>query len=80
MTKTKIIKSAVILIIGLATFFFYTKTKEETDSKNIDDPEKALIETKKALTLVSTQLNIGMKNVLYIQEYEFTKSKIFIAQ
>ena len=80
MTKTKIIKSALILILGLATFFFYPKTKEEACSKNIDDPEKAFIETKKALTLVSTELNIGMKNVLYIQEYEFTKSKIFISQ
>lgn len=33
---------------------------------------------KKALSLLSANVNVGIESVMYVQEYKITKEKIFI--
>lgn len=47
------------------------------DLGTYEDPKKALIETQKVFTLLSSNLNKGYESVHYINEYEIAKDKIF---
>jgi hypothetical protein len=47
------------------------------DLGTYESPELAFKETQKALALLSSNVNIGIESVRYIQEYEVTKSRVF---
>ncbi len=79
-------KSKKIFIIGflitsvLVGFYVYTNhEKKETNHElgTCTSPEEAFIETHKALQLVSKNINSGMKNAAYLEEYDTTKKMIF---
>jgi hypothetical protein len=42
-----------------------------------DDPEIALKETQKVITMLSQNINLGYKSVQYVDEYEIAKNKLF---
>jgi hypothetical protein len=72
------IAASVVVLFGIATFM-YTNEKAATsgDLGSFDDPEIALAETQKALTLVSQKINVGKQSIRYINEYQKSKNKIF---
>lgn len=75
------IAASFVVLAGVATFMFTNTTKEKpsnlSDLGTYDDPEVALAETQKALTLVSQKINVGMGSVNYINEYERSKNRVF---
>ena len=70
---------AVLLGIGMYVFFNYDtlNTKEKKELGTYDDPEVALLQTQKALSLLSNNVNVGIESVNYIQEYQNSKKIIF---
>lgn len=68
--------SVGLILIGM---FFLNGCKKNTteDLGTFTDPKVALIETHKALTLLSKNLNKGYESASYLTEYETTKDKIF---
>lgn len=78
-TCFSIVASGLILL-GFGTYL-YLSDKRVDKNPNLgtyENPEIAFKETQKALALLSYQLNIGMKSVSYVQEYNKAKAKIFI--
>ncbi|AXT59024.1 hypothetical protein D1816_01205 [Aquimarina sp. AD10] len=62
--------------IALITGLFLTRTNpppEKVDT--FEDPEIALQETKKILSMVSQYMNEGKQGLVYLKEFENTKSK-----
>lgn len=77
-TWLSIAASVVVLLgIGTATYLNYNKS-EQQDLGSYDKPEVALKETQKALALLSENVNVGIKTVQYVQEYETAKEKVFL--
>jgi hypothetical protein len=54
-----------------------TKNKTTGELGTYDDPEVAFRETQKALNLVSENVNVGIKSVEYVNEYQESKNLIF---
>lgn len=65
-----IVFSAVVI----AVIFFYRQKQKALEV------EKTFTETKEALLLLSENINIGMKSVEYINEYENSRDLIFKKQ
>ena len=74
------VAASAVVLLGIATFFMINND-ELVNRKNelgtYKSPEMAFKETQKALALLSSNVNIGMESVMYVQEYENTKNKIF---
>lgn len=71
---------ASLIIVGVGLGFYwntYTKSVPTSELGTYSDPEMALKETQKALSLLSKHVNTGYKSVEYIDEYENTKNIIF---
>jgi len=68
-----------MMIIGLLCVGMLgcEKARVEDDLGTFNDPKKALIETKKALVLLSNTLHKGYESASLLTEYEQTKNKIF---
>lgn len=66
----------VLLSVGTYTIFNY-QTKSTNDLGTYEDPEVAFRATQKALSVLSTQVNVGIESVHYINEYEQAKNKVF---
>ncbi len=67
----------IIFITGVFFIINNYQTVSEKDVSSTIETQIAYKETKKALSLLSLHLNIGMKSVVYVQEYENTKNKVF---
>lgn len=74
--------SAIFFSIFFGGIMLYWHcTKQTINEKNKpNNHETAFIETQKALKLLSENLNIGMKSVIYINEYENSIDLIFKRQ
>lgn len=74
------VAASVVVLLGVATFFMIN-TNEPVNHQNelgtYDSPELAFKETQKALALLSSNVNVGIESVMYVQEYENTKNRIF---
>lgn len=71
------IAASFVVLFGLATFYFNSSEPKKEDLGTFDNPEVALVETQKALLMISEQVNVGMKSVSHLNEYEKTKKTIF---
>ena len=72
------IAASLIVAIGTGVFMFSNyPSSSKDDLGTYDDPKVALIETQKALKLLSKHVNTGYKSVEYIDQFEITKNKIF---
>lgn len=73
------IAASIVVLLGMVAFFMIntnqTVTKNELGS--YDSPEKAFAETQKALALLSSNVNVGIESVRYVQEYDNSKNLIF---
>lgn len=71
---------ATTLIVVIAVCVYYTtssKTVALKDCGTCKTTDEAFAETQKALNIISTHLNSGIKSAIYLKEYENTKNKIF---
>lgn len=72
------IAASFVVLSGIATFMYTNETSMVSgDLGTYDDPQMALYETQKALTLVSQKINVGIGSVSYVDEYEQSKNKVF---
>ncbi|MBL0014059.1 MAG: hypothetical protein IPP30_10175 [Flavobacterium sp.] len=73
--------SAVVLLgIGIYAFNNFSEAKTSTELGTFDDPQVAFEETQKALAMLSNHVNTGIESVRYVQTYEDTRDKVFVAE
>jgi len=72
------IAASVVVLLGVGTFAYLNFDSNPEDLGTFDDPQIALQETQKALSLLSNNVNKGIESVQYIQEYENAKEKVFV--
>lgn len=70
------IAASLLFAVGLVTFWDKPLDKQE-DLGSFEDPEIAFKETQKALAMLSENVNVGIKSLKYINEYEKSKKTIF---
>jgi hypothetical protein len=75
------IAASVVVLLGVGMYVFNqfdtADKKEKQELGTYDDPKVALRETEKALKLLSSNVNVGIESVNYIQEYQNSKELIF---
>ncbi len=76
-SKNKWLWMAASIVILLGVGFTFLKSQPTPNLGSFDNPELALEETHKALTLIAENLKQGKQKMQYIQEYENTKQYIF---
>ena len=77
-TKWMTVAASFVVISIIATVvYLQLDTPKQEDLGTFNSPEEAFVETHKALQLVATNINSGMENVSYLEEYENTKKIIF---
>ena len=81
-TSSMLIAASITLLAGIGIYYVFQNQQAESYVKiNANtSPEIALIETQKALQLLSTNVNIGINSVSYINEFHKTKNRIFKEQ
>ena len=74
------IAASVVVSLGIGIYAYYNfdGTNKSQDLGTYDDPEKAFRATQKALSLLSDNVNVGIESVMYVQEYQIAKEKVFI--
>jgi flagellar biosynthesis/type III secretory pathway M-ring protein FliF/YscJ len=78
--KILVFITLVVTILGFIVVMNRQKRTPEDQYQSTNDAQKKFLETKKALMMLSTNINIGMESVKHIEEYEKAKSKIFKKQ
>jgi hypothetical protein len=69
---------AASFIVLFGTALFYMKLNEPNENLGTyDDPEVALIETQKALEMLSENVSYGVESFVVLQEYNKSKKTIF---
>ena len=73
------IAATIVLFLGIGVFFVMNRNMHipQNELGSYDNPEIAFKETQKALALLSTNVNVGLESVMYVQEYENAKNKVF---
>lgn len=76
------IAASVVVLLGVGTYFYVSEKNAapavaQTELGTYDNPEEALAATQKALAILSSNVNVGIESVQYINEYEQSKNKIF---
>jgi hypothetical protein len=72
------IAATVVVLIGAGLYLYTNNVKVQDEGfGTYDDPEIAFQETQKALQLLSTNVNVGIESVKYVNEYQQSKNLIF---
>ncbi len=72
--------ASVVIIAGIGAFYLFNnkQANPEEGLGTYSCPEIAFVETQKALQMLSSNVNVGINSVAYINEFQNTKNKIFI--
>jgi hypothetical protein len=70
------VAASFVILFGTALFYMNSNGTNE-DLGTYDDPEIALIETQKALEMLSENVSYGVESVAVLQEYNESKKTIF---
>lgn len=70
------VAASIVVMLGIGFAWFNNEPQE--DLGTYDNPEVALRETQKALSLLSGNVNKGIESMQYVQEYEDTKNVVFL--
>ncbi|BCY29627.1 hypothetical protein [Flavobacterium okayamense] len=70
------VAASLVALFGTLLYFNNNVTTNQ-DLGTFSNPEEAFIETQKALNMVSTEVNKGVKSIEVLNEYEQTKKTIF---
>lgn len=73
----KWISIAASFVILFGTPLYYNSNVQNEDLGTFDNPETALIETQKALEMLSENVSYGVESVALLQEYNKSKKTIF---
>ena len=74
------VAASVVILLGVVAFFMINTNEpvnHQNDLGTYESPEIAFKETQKALALLSSNVNIGIESVMYVQEYETAKNRVF---
>jgi uncharacterized protein (DUF427 family) len=73
------IAASIVVLFGMIAFFMINTNEPVTQNElgTYETPEEAFRETQKALALLSSNVNIGIESVKYVQEYDNSKNLIF---
>jgi hypothetical protein len=72
------IAASVVVLFGAGLYFYNEATAtQEQGFGTYKNPEIAFQETQKALQLLSTNVNVGIESVKYVNEYQQSKNLIF---
>ncbi|MCF6140597.1 hypothetical protein L1S34_04795 [Flavobacterium sp. K77] len=72
------VAASIVVLVGWSTFaFLQTTASEQSDLGTYEDPKVAFEATQKALSMLSTQVNVGIESVQYVEEYQIAKNKVF---
>jgi hypothetical protein len=71
------IAASVAVIVGIVSYLQYRDVVVNPNLGTYDSPEVALIETQRALAMLSNHVNTGIESVMYIKEYKKSKNLIF---
>ncbi|QSB28167.1 hypothetical protein [Flavobacterium sp. CLA17] len=76
------IAASFVVLLGIGTYFYVSEKNAapvvaQSELGTYDNPEEAMAATQKALSLLSSNVNVGIGSVQYIKEYEQSKNKIF---
>lgn len=73
------IAASTVVVLGSILFFVNNANQNQVSEQLISqqDPEKMFEETQKALALLSSNVNVGMESVMYVQEYEDARNQVF---
>lgn len=69
--------AAVFVLFAGLLFTWNQSSTQQNELGTFDDPKIAMVETLKALELVSRNVNLGMESVIYLNEYNQSKQLIF---
>lgn len=75
--NVKWIGVAASLVALFSTLLYFNSQSDSEDLGTFSSPEEAFVETQKALNMVSTEVNKGVKSIEVLNEYEQTKKTIF---
>lgn len=73
------IAASTVVLLG-SLWFFVNNTNQNQVSEQLisqQDPKKMFEETQRALALLSTNVNVGIESVQYVQEYENARKQVF---
>lgn len=77
-TKWLSIAATIVVIMSIGVFgYLHFETEKTTTLGSYNNPETAFKATQKALSMLSKNVNVGIKNALIIQEFENSKNLIF---
>ena len=73
------IAASVVVLLGVRFFYLNNEKQPEkiADLGTYKNPEIAFKETQKALAMLSTNVNVGIESIQYVQEFETTKNRVF---
>jgi hypothetical protein len=73
------IAASMVVAVGVGSYAFLNteNTPSQSDLGTYEDPKVAFEATQKALSLLSNNINVGIESVLYIEEYQIAKNKVF---
>lgn len=74
--RVKWMSIAAVLVLFLSGIFYFNR-EEKQDLGTFTNPEEAIVETQKALKLLSSEVNQGVESVAVLKEYETTRKTIF---
>lgn len=74
------IAASIAVLVGVVSYVEFRDEAVNTDLGTYDNPEVALVETQRALAMLSNHVNTGIESVIYIKEYKKSKNLIFKQQ
>ena len=78
-TKWYAIAASIVILLGIGTFYLVDQKEPQNNIAlgTYNNPEEAFKETQKALAMLSSNVNVGIESVAYVQEFEVTKNRVF---
>ena len=70
------VAASLVALFGTLLYFNYNQNSDPALG-TFSSPEEALVETQKALEMVSNEMNKGVESMAVLNEYEQTKKSIF---
>ncbi|MDK2772074.1 MAG: hypothetical protein KYX68_07605 [Flavobacterium sp.] len=70
------VAASLVALFGTLLYFNYNQNSNPSLG-TFSSPEEALVETQKALEMVSSEMNKGVESMAVLNEYEQTKKSIF---
>ncbi|VXC07409.1 conserved hypothetical protein [Flavobacterium sp. 9AF] len=71
------VAAAIVILFGTISYFYNNNDNSDADLGTYSNPEKAFVETQKALEMLSEEVNHGVESVAILKEYDKTKKTIF---